>query len=53
MSGKSLAYCRKRPALLSERDALMVSLPGRFALFKSGVIEQALLGQHIIQPDMP
>ena len=52
MSGKSLAYCRKRPALLSERDALMVSLPGRFALFESGIVEQALLRQHIVQPDV-
>ena len=47
------AYCRKRPALLSERDALMVPLPGRFALLESGVVEQALLRQHIIQPDVP
>ena len=53
MSGKSLAYCRKRSALLSERDALLVLLPGRFALFESGVIEQALLRQHIVQPDVP
>ena len=28
-------------------------LPGRFALFESGVIQEALLGQHIIQPDVP
>ena len=47
------AYCRKRSALLSERDALSVLLPGRFALFESGVIQEALLGQHIIQPDVP
>ena len=52
MPGKSLAYCRKRSALLSERDALSVLLPGRFALFESGVVEQALLGQHIVQPDV-
>ena len=47
-----LAYCRKRSALLSERDGLLVSLPGRSALFKSGVVEQALLRQHIVQPDV-
>ena len=27
-------------------------LPGRFALLEGSVIEQALLGQHIVQPDV-
>ena len=29
-----------------------MSLPGRSALFKSGIVEQALLRQHIVQPDV-
>ena len=47
-----LAYCRKRPALLSERDRLLVAFPGRGPLLEGGVVEQTLLGKHIIQPDV-
>ena len=30
-----------------------MSFPGCSALFKSGIVEQALLGQNIVQPDVP
>ena len=52
MSGKSLRIAvSDRLCSAKEIDAL-VPLPGRSALLKSGVVEQALLGQHIVQPDV-
>ena len=48
-----LANLGKRAALFDERNRLPVSLPGRLSLLEGGVLEEALLSQHLIKPDVP
>ena len=53
MSGKSLRIAVSDRLCSANEMRLLVSLPGRSALFESGIVEQALLRQHIVQPDVP
>ena len=52
MPGKSLRTAVSDRLCSAKEMRLLVPLPGRSALFKSGVVEQALLRQHIVQPDV-
>ena len=52
MSGKSLRIAVSDRLCSAKEMRLLVPLPGRSALFESGVVEQALLRQHIVQPDV-
>ena len=52
MSGKSLRIAVSDRLCSAREMRLLVPLPGRSALFKSGIVEQALLRQHIVQPDV-
>ena len=48
-----LSDLSESPTLICERDRLLVLLPGRGPLLERSIIEQALLGKHIIQADVP
>ena len=53
MSGKSLRIAVSDRLCSAKEMRLLVAFPGCGPLFEGGVVEQALLGKHIIQADVP